>query len=138
MNLLLKTPNEKEFQQICGYICEFELDSRGLQQQEFTAAYRNGKLVGFGRLRSHTDCTELCSLGVVTDHRRQGIGKAIVAELIRRAPAMLYLVCIIPGYFKPFGFIIVQNHPASIKNKLQYCTRELVVPETYTAMLLQK
>ena len=138
MNLLLKTPNEKEFQQICGYIREFELDNRGLQQQEFTAAYRDGELVGFGRLRSHADCTELCSLGVVTDHRKQGIGKAIVAELIRRAPATLYLVCIIPGYFLPFGFVIVQNYPAAIKNKLQYCTSELVVPESYTAMFLQK
>ncbi|MCW3085692.1 MAG: hypothetical protein JWP12_3058 [Bacteroidetes bacterium] len=138
MNLLLKTPNEKEFQQICGYIREFELDNRNLQQQEFTAAYRDDELVGFGRLRLHADCTELCSLGVVTDHRKQGIGKAIVAELIRRAPAMLYLVCIIPDYFQPFGLVVVQNYPASIKNKLQYCTQELVVPELYTAMLLQK
>jgi|SRR6218665_455972 len=137
-NLKLRTPSEPEFNEICHCISEFELDNRELQREQFTAAFRDGQLLGFGRLREHNDCTELCSLGVIAKERRKGIGKAIVSELIRRAPADVYLVCIIPGFFHPFGFRIVEKYPAAIGNKLNYCTSELVVPETYTAMRLRK
>jgi N-acetylglutamate synthase-like GNAT family acetyltransferase len=136
--MVLRAPSIQEFQQIRNFIAEFELDDRSLQPEEFTAAFRGDELVGFGRLRSHPGCTELCSLGVVTQHRRKGIGKAIVKELIRRSPGDLYLVCIIPEFFTPFGFSITGNHPSPIADKLNYCASELVVPETYVAMLLQK
>lgn len=138
MDLQLRTPSEQEFKEICDHISEFELDNRALQREQFSAAFRQGKLVGFGRLREHAECVELCSLGVVAAERRKGIGKAVVAELIRRAPGDLYLVCIIPDFFHPFGFRIVEDYPSAISNKLNYCTSELVVPETYTAMLLRK
>lgn len=138
MDLTLKTPSQKEFEQICAYIEAFELDNRALLPEEFTVAFRGDELVGFGRLRKHSDCTELCSLGVVTPHRRKGIGKAVVKELIRRNTDVLYLACIIPDFFTPFGFHITKNYPASIEDKLRYCTQELVVPETYVAMVLHK
>lgn len=134
MDLVLKTPDEKEFEQIRNYIREFELDDRELKQDQFVTAYRNNELVGFGRLRQRGDCTELCSLGVVTPHRRKGIGKAIVKELIKRASEELFLVCIIPDFFAPFGFKETPNFPASIQEKIDYCTSELVVPEQYVAM----
>jgi N-acetylglutamate synthase-like GNAT family acetyltransferase len=138
MSLQLRTPSDKEFQQICDYIQEFELDNRVLEKQEFTAAFRDETLVGFGRLRKHSDCTELCSLGVITHYRRKGIGKSIVKELIKRAEESIHLVCIIPEFFSPFGFKIVSTFPSSIENKIDYCTSELVVPEVYVAMLLKK
>jgi len=138
MTLSFKTPTEKEFQQICHYIHEFELDDRSLNRQQFIAAFRGNELVGFGRLRDHSDCTELCTLGVITQYRRQGIGKAIVAELVRISPSNLFLVCIIPEFFTPFGFAIVNEYPAPLLNKLNYCTSELVVPETYVVMKLLK
>ncbi|MBA3704513.1 MAG: GNAT family N-acetyltransferase [Bacteroidetes bacterium] len=134
--LSFKTPTDQEFQDICNYIHEFELDNRILLKQEFTAAFRDNKLVGFGRLREHTECTELCSLGVVAQYRRKGIGKALTAELIRKAPLNLYLVCIIPEFFIPFGFNIVKNFPSIIQNKLNYCIEELFVPEIYVVMKL--
>ena len=93
-------------------------------------------MVGFGRLREHPDCLELCSLGVATSYRRKGIGKAIVAKLIEHFSKNIYLVCIIPDFFIPFGFHKVEIFPVSIQNKIEYCTSELVVPETYMAMLL--
>ena len=103
MSLQLRTPSNKEFKQICDYIQEFELDNRGLKGQEFTAAFRDEELVGFGRLRKHSDSTELCSLGVISNYRRKGIGKSIVKELIKRAEESIYLVCIIPEWPKKFG-----------------------------------
>ena len=136
--MTFRTPTENEFLQIRSYIQEFELDDRNLKQEEFTAAFRENQLVGFGRLRNHEDSTELCSLGVITTHRRKGIGKAIVKELIKRAEGSIHLVCIIPDFFSPFGFQIIDNFPASIQNKIDYCTSELVVPEKYVAMFLEK
>lgn len=136
--MTFRTPAQNEFLQIRNYIRQFELDDRNLKQEEFTAAFRENELVGFGRLRQHSDCTELCSLGVVTQYRRKGIGKAIVKELIKRSEKNIHLVCIIPEFFSPFGFKTVENFPSSIQDKIDYCTSELVVPETYVAMILQK
>lgn len=138
MQLVLRTPNTEEFHRICDYIRDFELDDRDLRPEQFTAAFRNNELVGFGRLRKHTDCIELCSLGVITSLRRKGIGKAIVEELIKQAPGKIYLVCIIPEYFTPFGFKVTENYPPSVQNKVNYCTEQLVVPEAYIVMLLNQ
>ncbi len=138
MITIFRIPSDKEFQEICNYIKEFELDNRDLKQQQFIASFRNDELVGFGRLRAHVDCIELCTLGVVIPHRRQGIGKAIVNELIKKTPREIYLVCIIPDFFIPFGFQIVEKFPTSILEKQNYCATELTVPEKYVAMCLKK
>lgn len=139
MNLELREPTFKEFEQIQNYISDFELDNRSLKQDEFIAAFRNNELVGFGRIRTYADCSELCSLGVVTIHRRKGIGKALVKALMKKAKAPLYLVCIIPDFFIPLNFIVVEKDiPESIKEKIRYCTSELTVPEKYVAMKYQK
>jgi len=94
----------------------------------------NGELVGFGRIRRRENCYELCSLGVIEPERLKGVGKQLVQSLIRTAKQPLYLVCIIPEYFKPFGFVVVDEYPESMHEKLNYCTSELVVPEKYVVM----
>lgn len=138
MDLILKTPTDTEFEVVCSYIKKYDLDNRDLQSQQFTVALHNTEIVGFGRLLEHSDSTELCSLGVIENHRKQHIGKALVEELIKRSSKNIHLVCIIPDYFKQFGFQIVQQFPKSIHNKMEYCTKELVVPETYVAMVLER
>jgi len=135
MNLVLRQPTTPEFQKICEYIADFELDSRVLKPGEFIAAFRDTELVGFGRIREYTDCSELCSLGVVTLHRRKGIGKALVRALVEKAQSNLFLVCIIPDFFIPLGFTTITNDiPEPINDKINYCTKELIVPEKYVAM----
>jgi N-acetylglutamate synthase-like GNAT family acetyltransferase len=131
----LRVPSDQEFQLIREYIHEFELDNRDLQAAQFIAAFRSGELAGFGRLRKHPDCTELCSLGVITPLRRRGIGRAIVTELIKHASSDIYLACIIPDFFISFGFQVTEKFPSSILNKLNYCSEELIVPEKYVAMV---
>lgn len=138
MDLILKTPTDEEFEEVCSYIKKYDLDNRDLQKQQFAVAFEGDLLVGFGRLLKHSDSTELCSLGVITSNRKQHIGKTIVEELIKRSSKNIYLVCIIPDYFAPFGFQIVEQFPYSIQNKMDYCTKELVVSERYVAMVLEK
>ncbi len=91
----LKTPTKIEFQKVCEYIHEFELDNRDLKQKQFSVALSDNELFGFGRLREHIDCMELCSLGVAIPYRRNGIGKAIVEQLIKNSDKNIYLVCVI-------------------------------------------
>lgn len=138
MEFSLRSPTNKEFQTICDFIREFELDNRDLKKEQFILAVAGNQVLGFGRLRKHADCTELCSLGVVTPHRMKGIGKAIVQELIKDSTDAVFLVCIIPDFFTPLGFCVTEKYPASVRDKILYCTQELVVPESYVAMVFQK
>lgn len=134
MHLTFASPSDAAFEQIRKYIRLFELDNRDLKKEEFCAAFSTTQLLGFGRLRNHIDCIELCSLGVVESHRHLGIGTELTKALIDRAQSSIYLVCIIPEFFTPLGFHQVQEYPASIQQKLDYCTQSLPVPETYVVM----
>jgi N-acetylglutamate synthase-like GNAT family acetyltransferase len=138
MEFTLQQPTPGQFSAICQYIQAFELDNRNLQKEEFIVALYQDEILGFGRLRKHVDCVELCSLGVVTPHRMKGIGKGLVKALVESTAAPIYLVCIIPEFFSPFGFQQINTFPDAIKNKMNYCTQELVVSETYVTMQLMR
>lgn len=127
-------PTQNEFEHISRLIKQFELDDRNLHYKQFLAGFIQNELVGFGRLRTFDSCTELCSLGVTEPQRFKGIGTQLVNRLIAEATKPLYLVCIIPDYFKPFGFKTVSSYPVELQHKLDYCTAELVVPESYVVM----
>lgn len=130
----IEAANASDFDQIIHHISDFELDSRELDFKEFLIVRYNKKLVGFGRIRRHTNCYELCSLGVVEPERHKGIGSALVKALVSLSLRPLYLVCIIPEFFEPLGFKTVNEYPAAMKDKLDYCTNELVVAEKYVVM----
>ena len=132
--IAINRPNQKDFENIKKYIQTFELDNRGLEMDQFLVAKQNHDIVGFGRIREYEGSCELCSLGVIEPERNRGIGKEITKHLIQKANQPLYLVCIIPDFFKPFGFKEVSDYPEELGNKLHYCTSELVVPETYVVM----
>ncbi len=136
MDPILQTPAVADFQEICACISKFELDDRELKREEFCAAYYNKQLLGFGRLRKHKECMEICSLGVLPPFRGKGIGKSIATALIKKATTPVYVVCIIPDFFKHVGFKQVQTVPFSIQEKLIYCSDTLLVEETYVAMRL--
>lgn len=107
-------------------------------KEDFLIALSNDELVGFGRIRDRGNCYELCSLGVIEPERLKGVGKQLVQSLIKQSGEPLYLVCIIPEYFKPFGFVVVEDYPEAMLEKLNYCTSELVVPEKYVVMKYKK
>lgn len=134
MDIIIQPCSESHFEAVRSYINEFDLDNRQLQQHEFLIALHNNKLAGFGRIREHADCSEMCSLGIIVSERSKGIGKKLVNALIQQAKQRLFLVCIIPGYFTEFGFCESAVYPVAAKNKLDYCTENLPVNEKYVVM----
>ncbi len=101
---------------------------------QFLVAKENNQLLGFGRIKSHKGCDEFCSLGVIESMRCKGIARRLIEAHIKYSKQPIYLVCIIPEYFKKLGFVTVDEFPDEIANKLNYCTLELPVPEKYVVM----
>lgn len=136
--MIIDKASSHEFDLIKKLIKEFELDDRDLQIQQFVVAKENDELIGFARIRKHNGCDEFCSLGVLESHRFNGIAKLLVEARIKIATQPVYLVCIIPDYFKKLGFVVVNEYPAEMADKLHYCISELVVPEEYVVMKYKK
>lgn len=126
--------SDKDFELVKKYIADFELDDRQLKQEEFLTLHENGILIGFGRVREFPDFSEMCSLGIIPDHRNSGSGKTLFKALIKKAKKTMYLACIIPSYFEEFGFTICSSYPKEMQEKLNYCTQNLIVEEAYVVM----
>ncbi len=123
---------------IKNYISDYELDNRELLHTQFLVYKKSNTILGFGRIRNYANFDELCSLGVSEPERNKTIGKKIVNALIQKSLSELYLVCVIPEYFEPIGFKIVNEFPNEILSKINYCTNSLVVEGVYVAMKLIK
>lgn len=123
------------FEQVERYIDEYRLDNRALQRKEFLIALREKELLAFGRIRQHSDCSELCSLGVLEPVRLHGIGRALAEALTAMASPPLFLACVIPSFFMPLGFQVCDQYPASMSDKLSYCRGALPVEEPYVVMV---
>lgn len=123
---------------IKNHISDYELDNRELLHTQFLVYKKSNTILGFGRIRNYANFDELCSLGVIEPERNKTIGKKIVNALIQKSLSELYLVCVIPEYFEPIGFKIVNEFPNEILSKINYCTNSLVVEGVYVAMKLIK
>ncbi|MGZ4037653.1 MAG: GNAT family N-acetyltransferase [Bacteroidia bacterium] len=118
-------------------IAEMCLDDTALEYDQFITVKQANKVLGFGRLRTHAQCQELCSLGVTEDFRLKGIGRYLTAELIAKRQKPLYVVTVIPDFFSKAGFKITEKFPEEINTKLNYCRTSLSVPEPYVVMKLE-
>ncbi|MDZ4663861.1 MAG: GNAT family N-acetyltransferase [Bacteroidota bacterium] len=134
MKFEIKDCSEDQLDIVKQHIHQFELDDRSLHYSQFLLALENKTIIGFGRIREHINCSELCSLGVIEPERNKGVGLALTKALARKAKKSVYLVCIIPEFFKILGFRLCDTYPEELLNKLHYCTHELIVPETYVVM----
>ncbi len=132
--MTISLPDKLEFEEIKKFITLFDLDNRALDSEQFLIAKSNNKLCGFLRMRTHHDCQELSSLGIIESERGKGIGLTLLKKQIELSTKPLFLVCIIPEYFEPLGFQIVSSYPDAIMDKLNYCKNDLAVPEPYVVM----
>jgi N-acetylglutamate synthase-like GNAT family acetyltransferase len=122
------------FEEVKAHIGAFELDDRQLLQEEFLTINTSSRLLAFGRIRKFTGFSELCSLGVLEADRLKGFGKKIATALIKKTTQPLFLVCVIPSFFEKLGFIICDEYPDEIREKLEYCVNALPVEQQYVVM----
>jgi len=83
------------------------INPTGLDWPRFTVAENDGAIVGVGQLKPHRDGTrELASIAVIPHRRGQGIGTAVIEELLRREKGTVHLTCRsqLQGYYERFGF----------------------------------
>lgn len=93
------------------------------QQTLLVALDKDEKLVGFGQIRPLTsDYAELASLFVLTEYRKQGIGTALVEELLKQydAEKQQAVVCLMTlrptiPFYTPHGFKVVENIPEPLQ-----------------------
>lgn len=130
----IRRPDEKEFEEVKKYVEEFWLDNNNMLREQFRVLLYNNKLAAFGRLRKNADATELCTLGVVKKYRGRGFGKAMVKALLKEAKSEVYVVCVIPEFFKKTGFKEISSYPESIKAKVDLCTQYFHVGKEYKVM----
>ena len=83
------------------------INPTGLDWPRFIVAEDGGAIVGVGQVKPHRDGTrELASIAVLPARQGQGLGTAIMQELLRRECGALYLTCRsrLQGYYERFGF----------------------------------
>ncbi len=64
-----------------------DLDYPGQDSDPMWIAEDGGRMVGLVALKTHSDCLELCALGVDPASRGRGIAKALVEALMPEAPS---------------------------------------------------
>lgn len=134
MNNLILPCSAHNFELVKQNIKKFELDDRNLLQEEFLTMTRFNKLIGFGRVREFEGFSEMCSTGIIEEERNKGLGARLLNALEKKAKQQVYLVCIIPDYFKRLGFEVCRDYPDGMQEKLNYCTTGLPVKEKYVVM----
>jgi len=85
------------------------LEYPGMGDDELWVAEEKGRIVGLVALKKHSDCLELCALGVDPDFRGKGAAKALVAALMAETPGDVHLATIIPAFFESCGFEVVRG-----------------------------
>ena len=83
------------------------INPTGLNWPRFVVAEDGDEIVGVGQVKQHRDGTrELASIAVIPSRQGQGIGSAIIRELLRRESGVVHLTCRsgLQGYYERFGF----------------------------------
>ncbi len=99
---------ESESKQITDLIHLVEINPSGLDWRRFVVAVDEaGKVISCGQLKPHGESVvELASIATLPEYRGQGLARAIMEDLLQKAPRPLYLMCMAhngPMYEK-FGF----------------------------------
>ena len=76
-----------------------------LDPAQFITLRRDGRILGFGRVKPYENTYELGSVAVVEEERGRGLGEVIVRDLIRRFPQdEVYITTDLPAYFERLVF----------------------------------
>ena len=90
-----------------------KLNPFNLRWPNFIVAEDEGRIIGVGQMRPHSDGShELASLVVEQAQRGNGVGSALMRALMADQPAPIYLFCEneIEEYYQRFGFHRVERN----------------------------
>ena len=107
MPLTLRDATAEDQPTIRQIVRAANINPTGLNWPRFIVAEDGGAIVGVGQVKPHRDGTrELASIAVLPARQGQGIGTAIIQDLVRRENATLHLTCRsrLQGYYERFGF----------------------------------
>ncbi len=107
MTLTLRDATIEDQPTIRQIVRAANINPTGLDWPRFIVAEDGGAIVGVGQVKPHRDGTrELASIAVLPARQGQGIGTAIIQDLVRRENATLHLTCRsrLQGYYERFGF----------------------------------
>jgi len=93
---------------------ELGLDYPGMDDDPFWVAEANGAVVAICGLKRHSDCLELCSVGVARAFRDRGTAAALIGRVLEDVPGDIYLTTVKPAGFRLFGFAPAPSVPASL------------------------
>jgi N-acetylglutamate synthase-like GNAT family acetyltransferase len=116
---------EADWEQIVNLAEVLNLDNNDMHVGQFKVYEEDRKVLGIGRIKTHHDCVELCTLGVEVSYRGRGIGKALVNSLLENLSGPVYLVTEIPAYFEKLGFRPVNTSIQSLQAKKNICMTQL-------------
>ena len=104
----LRSARKEDEWAIRGLIYRARLNPLGLDWRRFLVAVdENGLVLGCGQIKPHGDGTqELASIVVKKEYRGQGIGQAVICQLLAENKGVLYLTCrsTLGPYYSRFGF----------------------------------
>lgn len=121
MNIPVVPAIETDLHEILCLAKSFELDLDDVMWQQFVVAKKEKSIIGFGRLRTYSECIEIATVGVISKERNKGVGTAIVNELIRIGPNEIFVTCVIPNFFRRMGFDEVKQYPPVLQKKVDFC-----------------
>jgi len=107
MPLTLRDATASDSATIRRIVRAARINPSGLDWPRFIVAEDGAIIVGVGQVKPHRDGTrELASMAVLPARQGQGIGTAIIEELLRRENGTLHLTCRsrLQGYYERFGF----------------------------------
>jgi N-acetylglutamate synthase-like GNAT family acetyltransferase len=105
----VRPAREEDFPAIRSLIFAVHINPTGLDWRRFLVAVSPaGEVIGCGQVKPHRDGSrELASIAVREQARGQGVGRAVIEDLVRQETARpLYLMCraALGPFYAKFGF----------------------------------
>lgn len=142
-DVIINVPSISDMKVIRKWIDIMYLDDTNLKRKQFLTAYKNGKILGFGRIIKYKEYYQLASLAVLPEYQGKGLSKLLIQSLLSTCSNKpVYIVTAIPDLFKKFGFEKTSHCPPPILKKITYCIECINVnagyPYEYVVMVKNK
>ena len=111
---------------IVALLAPVEGDQERLRAGQFVVAVEDdgGGIIGCGRLKPYRGFVELASIAIAEEWRGQGVGRAIVSQLLAGHKGRVYLMCEDNrlDFFGQFEFVALRENqmPAGLRPKWQH------------------